>query len=75
MGARGVEKGDAVLAVNPDARRVEFVDADDVVESSGNSITFHVCRVASGAKETLRFATSIVSLNSPLGNKYCGLKS
>lgn len=41
-----------------DARRVEFPDAEDVVESSAISNTFHVCRVASGANETLRFAVS-----------------
>lgn len=57
----GVEKrdwrdGDVAIAVKPDARRVEFPEADEVVESSGNSTTFHVCRVASGANETLRFA-------------------
>ena len=38
-----------------DCLRVEF-EADDVVESSASSITFQVCKVASGAKETLRFA-------------------
>lgn len=37
-----------------DARRVLL--ADDVVESSGSSTTSHVCKVASGAKETLRLA-------------------
>lgn len=41
--------------VREDARLVEF-DADDEVESSGISTTFHVCNVASGAKETRRFA-------------------
>ena len=39
-----------------EARRVEFVASEEVVASSGNSTTFHVCRVASGAKDTLRFA-------------------
>ena len=42
-------------AVIDDCRRVEF-EADEVVESSTSSITLHVWRVASGAKETLRFA-------------------
>ena len=40
-----------------DVRRVALVEAEDVVESSGISTTSHVCRVASGANETLRFAT------------------
>ena len=62
MGERGVTYRDPVLAVKPEARRVEFVDADEVVESSGNSTTFQVCRVASGAKDTLRFAKSTVRL-------------
>ena len=35
---------------------MEFVDADEVVESSGSSTVSHVCKVASGANETLRFA-------------------
>ena len=35
-------KGDPALAVMPDARRVEFVEADEVVESSGISTTFQV---------------------------------
>ncbi len=48
--------GDAVLADKADARRVEFVDADEVVESSGSSTVSHVCKVASGANETLRLA-------------------
>lgn len=48
--------GDAALADNADARRVEFVDAEEVVESSGSSTVSHVCNVASGANETLRFA-------------------
>lgn len=39
-----------------DARLVEFA-ADDDVESSISSTTFHVCSVASGANETLRLAT------------------
>lgn len=37
-----------------DARLVLL--AEDVVESSGSSTTSHVCKVASGAKETLRLA-------------------
>ena len=61
MGDLGVGYGDPALAVKADARRVEFVDADDVVESSGSSTTFHVCKVASGANDTLRFAGSHVS--------------
>lgn len=40
-----------------DARLVEF-DVEDEVESSGISTTFHVCNVASGAKETRRFAVA-----------------
>lgn len=32
-----------------------------MVESSGSSTTFHVCKVASGANETLRFAGGHVS--------------
>ena len=56
MGDLGVVYGDPALAVEADALRVAFVDADDVVESSGSSTTFHVCRVASGANDTLRFA-------------------
>lgn len=55
-GERGCGNGDAVMADKPDARRVELPDAEDVVESSGNSTTSHVCNVASGANETLRFA-------------------
>ena len=61
MGDLGAVEGVPALAVEADARRVEFVDADDVVESSGNSTTFHVCKVASGANDTLRFAGSHVS--------------
>lgn len=38
-----------------DARLVEFA-AEEEVESSGISTTFQVCRVASGAKDTRRFA-------------------
>ena len=53
MGDLGGVYGDPAKA---DARRVEFVEADDVVESSGISTTFQVCNVASGAKETLRAA-------------------
>ena len=37
-----------------DALRVLL--AEDVVESSGSSTTSHVCKVASGANETLRLA-------------------
>lgn len=43
-------------AVSEDARLVEFVEADDVVESSPTSIFTHVCSVASGANDTRRFA-------------------
>ena len=39
-----------------EARRVAFVEAEDVVESSGSSTTSQVCKVASGANETRRFA-------------------
>ena len=38
-----------------DCRLVEF-DAEDVVESSTSSTTFHVCSVASGANDTRRLA-------------------
>ena len=41
-GERGAIYDNPVFPVNPEARRVELVDADDVVESSGNSTTFHV---------------------------------
>lgn len=47
--------GDCETADMADARRVLL--AEDVVESSGSSTTSHVCKVASGAKETLRLAT------------------
>ena len=43
------------FSARDEARRVEL-EADEEVESSGISTTFHVCRVASGAKETRRFA-------------------
>ena len=46
----------------PEALLVEFVEAEDVVESSGNSTTFQVWSVASGAKDTLRFAGRPVSI-------------
>lgn len=49
--------GDVVDAADIDeARRVALVDADDVVESSISSTTSQVCKVASGAKDTRRFA-------------------
>lgn len=51
-------RGDAARADPLEARRVEFVASDDVVASSGSSTTSHVCKVASGANETLRFAMS-----------------
>lgn len=57
-GERGCECGDVAAIVDrPDARRVELPEAEDVVESSGNSTTSHVCKVASGANDTLRFAS------------------
>ena len=56
-GERGCERGDVAAIVDrPDARRVELPEADDVVESSGSSTTSQVCKVASGANDTLRFA-------------------
>ena len=55
----GSENGEAAIADSADARRVKLVDADETVESSGNSTTSHVCKVASGANETLRFAAQI----------------
>jgi hypothetical protein len=42
-------------AAKDEARRVEF-ELEDEVESSGISTTFQVCNVASGAKDTRRFA-------------------
>ena len=47
---------DAVKVDPLDARRVEFVASDEVVASSGSSTTSHVCKVASGANDTRRFA-------------------
>ena len=35
-------KDELWFAFRPDGLRVEFVDADDVVESSGSSTTFQV---------------------------------
>lgn len=58
IGDCGSAYGDPAKA---DARRVEFVEAEDVVESSGISTTFQVCKVASGAKETLRAAIASMS--------------
>lgn len=43
------------VVANEDAHRVEF-EVDEEVESSGISTTFHVCNVASGAKDTRRLA-------------------
>jgi hypothetical protein len=58
-GSEGSELGTLGVAgaVSDDARRVEFVDADEVVESSPISMFTHVWSVASGAKDTRRFAT------------------
>ena len=42
-----------------DALLVEFVEAEEVVESSGISTTSQVWRVASGAKETRRLAAKV----------------
>lgn len=55
-GERDWGKDDAAMVLRPDARRVEFPEAEEVVESSGKSTTSQVCKVASGANETLRFA-------------------
>lgn len=52
---RPCEEGDA--ADMAEARRVALVEADDVVESSGNSTISQVCSVASGAKDTRRLAS------------------
>lgn len=60
MGEAGTEPSDP-LPVIPDALRVELVDAEDVVESSGSSTTFQVWRVASGANDTLRLAVRSIS--------------
>ncbi len=57
-GDRGWDMEGVANVDRPDARRVEFPEAEDVVESSGNSTTSHVCSVASGANETLRFASA-----------------
>ena len=46
--------GDCCVVIE-DCLLVEF-DAELVVESSTSSMTLHVCKVASGANETLRFA-------------------
>lgn len=49
--------GDPIEPPDTDeARRVEFVEFDDVVESWYSTTTSHVCNVASGANDTLRFA-------------------
>jgi hypothetical protein len=45
-----------------DARRVASEEADEVVASRRYSTTSQVWRVASGAKETRRFAISISKL-------------
>ena len=42
MEGLGERQGDPALVVRPDALLVEFVDAEEVVESSGNSTTFQV---------------------------------
>lgn len=55
----------------PDARRVELPEAEDVVESSGNSTTSHVCNVASGANETRRFAGSSQWAEDRIWNHRC----
>ena len=57
-GDRDCRSGDAAPADKPEARRVELPDAEEVVESSGNSTTSHVCSVASGANDTLRLAAT-----------------
>lgn len=43
-----------------EARRLEFVDAEEVVESWRYSTTSHVCSVASGANDTRRFASDFL---------------
>lgn len=62
----GSGNGEAAIADSADARRVKLVDADETVESSGSSTTSHVCKVASGANETLRFAAQISE--APIGH-------
>ncbi len=42
IGDRDAVQGDPAFAVRLDARRVELVDADEVVESSASSTTFQV---------------------------------
>lgn len=59
IGERGCGYDGTATAERADALRVELVDADEVVESSGISTTSHICRVASGAKDTLRFAVEV----------------
>lgn len=57
-GERGCGRGDVAATLDrADARRVEFPEAEEVVESSGSSTTSQVCKVASGANDTLRFAS------------------
>ena len=53
----GSADGDCCVVIE-ECRRVEF-EAEDVVESSANSMTLHVCNVASGAKDTLRLAIDL----------------
>ena len=62
------------VKVDPDeARRVELVASDDVVASSASSTTSQVCRVASGAKDTRRFArVRIREVQMQGGNKTRG---
>lgn len=57
-GERRRESGDVDCKGPPgeEARRLELVEPDDVVESCTNSTMFHVCKVASGANDTRRFA-------------------
>lgn len=55
--------GEAVNVDPLEARRVELVASDEVVASSPSSITSHVCKVASGAKDTRRFARMSVRVS------------
>mgnify|MGYP003311687086 CR=1 FL=1 len=43
----------------PDCLLLAFVELEDCVESAAYSTTSHVCKVASGAKETRRLASDL----------------
>ncbi len=71
-GERGCRNGDAAAMVErTDARLVELPEAEDVVASSGSSKTSQVCRVASGANDTLRFASDSQRKGRRGGSQAC----